>query len=86
MKTTDKQLAQKCKGEQMREETGLTLEEKNCLRLWFRQAIAAVEMEEAKDSMLKLYPAPTGSVHRISPARKRPARNLQLPHSKELVY
>jgi hypothetical protein len=82
----DKQLAQKCKGEQMREETGLTLEEKNCLRLWFRQAIAAVEMEEAQAAMLKLYPPETDAVHRVSPARKRPVRKPQGPHSKELAY
>jgi hypothetical protein len=70
----------------MREETGLTLEEKNCLRLWFRQAIAAVEIEEAQASMLKLYPPEGGSVHRVSSTRKRPVRNLQGPHSKELAY
>ena len=70
----------------MREETGLTLEEKNCLRLWFRQAIATVEMEQAQAAMLKLYPAEASAEHRISPARKRPSRHFQGPHSKELAY
>lgn len=29
----------------------LTSDEKQCLRMWFRQAIAIVEMEEAKRSL-----------------------------------
>lgn len=70
----------------MREETGLTPEEKSCLRLWFRQAIAAVELEEAKASMLKLYPVEGEAAHRSIPSRKRPSRNTKGPHSKELAY
>jgi hypothetical protein len=70
----------------MREETGLTLEEKNCLRLWFRQAIAQVELEQAQANMLKLYPPERGAAHRVFPARKRPLRGAQPTHNKEFAY
>lgn len=70
----------------MREETGLTLEEKNCLRLWFRQAIAQVELEQAQANMLKLYPPEKDAAHRVSPARKRPSRSIQPSHNKEFAY
>ncbi len=68
------------------EESALTLEEKNCLRLWFRQAIAQVEMEEAKASLLKFYAPEHAHTHRVSPVRKRPARSTQPVHVKELAY
>lgn len=34
------------------EDMGLTADERRCLRMWFRQAIAHVEMEEAKRALL----------------------------------
>jgi hypothetical protein len=68
------------------EDTALTLEEKNCLRLWFRQAIAQVEIEEAKTSLLKFYAPEHSATHRISPVRKRSARSVQPVHAKELAY
>lgn len=70
----------------MIENTTLTLDEKNSLRLWFRQAIAHVEMEEAKANMLKLYPPGKNTSHRISPARKRSTRNMQSTHTREFAY
>lgn len=40
----------------------LTSDEKRCLRMWFRQAIAHVEMEEAKRALLTEH-ATTRNVH-----------------------
>ena len=45
------------------EEMGLTADERACLRMWFRQAIAHVEMEEAKRALITENEASTRSVH-----------------------
>ncbi|MBX9572764.1 MAG: hypothetical protein K2X77_27960 [Candidatus Obscuribacterales bacterium] len=34
------------------DDMGLTADERRCLRMWFRQAIAIVEMEEAKRALM----------------------------------
>jgi len=67
-------------------DSALTLEEKNCLRLWFRQAIAQVEMEEATASILEFYLPEKSASHRVSPVRKRPSRKVQPAHIKEFAY
>lgn len=41
----------------------LTIEERRCLRMWFRQAIAQVEMEEAKRALLAEQNIATRSSH-----------------------
>lgn len=73
-------------GESGMEKTGLTADEKMCLRLWFRQALIKLEQEEAKSYLLKMYPPETGSFHRVSPTRKRPSRRLSTTHVKEFAY
>ncbi len=70
----------------MTKSTVLTLDEKNSLRLWLRQAIAQVEMEEATASLLKFYAPEKSTVHRVSPARKRPTRKSQSTHTREFAY
>lgn len=70
----------------MTENTGLTAEERNSLRLWFRQAIAQVEIETATASMLKFYAPEKQGTHRVSTTRKRPLRKLQDTHTRELAY
>lgn len=52
----------------------LTSDERRCLRMWFRQAIAHVEMEEAKRAILAEH-NPTRSVHpKIAGRRARRSR------------
>jgi hypothetical protein len=62
----------------------LTKEDKQCLQLWFRQAIAQVERDEALDRLLKEQ-AKSKSVHHNIAARRRPARRAVGTHSKELT-
>jgi hypothetical protein len=66
--------------------TGLTRDEKLCLQRWFRQAIAEVEMEEAKQFLLREYP-----IERVQPAHhqpmiRRPLRRPKTARAKELAY
>jgi len=37
-------------------ETTLTNDERRCLQMWFRQAIAKLELEEVTNVMLENYP------------------------------
>jgi hypothetical protein len=64
------------------EDMVLTSEEKKCLQMWFRQAIAKIEVEEATRSLLKEHASdsiatrtghPSISVRRAAP-RSRFAR------------
>lgn len=64
------------------EETVLSKEEKVCLQMWFRQAIAKIEIEECTRALMKEHAAdnaarvgghPSISVRRASP-RSRLAR------------
>ena len=70
---------------------GLTQEERQCLQMWFRQALAKVEAEEtahrmlsehAEDSKLSAgHRTPLAQRRRIAPSQK--ASHLRL---KQLVY
>jgi hypothetical protein len=67
--------------------TGLTREEKECLKRWFRQAIAEVEKEEVKHFLLKEYPSESGVLtHRQPQVRRRSHRGQRPMHVKELAY
>ncbi|MBX9688294.1 MAG: hypothetical protein K2X27_16415 [Candidatus Obscuribacterales bacterium] len=44
-------------------EMDLTDDERRCLRMWFRQAIAHVEMEEAKRALLSEHAGSSRSSH-----------------------
>lgn len=45
------------------DDMGLTADERRCLRMWFRQAIAIVEMEEAKRALLAEDQTTTRGAH-----------------------
>lgn len=68
----------------------LTKDERLCLQLWFRQAIADVEKEEVKNFLLKQYPPELdrngATNHRKSLVRRRTYRGQNLTHSKVLAY
>ena len=67
--------------------TGLTKEEKECLKRWFRQAIAEVEKEEVKHFLLKEFPPEASvSTHRQPMVRRRSHRGQRPAHVKELAY
>jgi hypothetical protein len=55
----------------------LTNEEKRCLQMWFRQAIAQLEREEATDRMLRQHGAndKVQSSHHTIELRRRPTRS-----------
>lgn len=55
-------------------ETVLTNDEIRCLRMWFRQAIARVEMEEAKNALLAEHSGSQPSHPKISGRRTRRSR------------
>lgn len=56
-------------------DTELTSEERRCLRMWFRQAIAHVEMEEAKRALLAEHAESTGNSHsKVTGRRTRRSR------------
>ena len=63
----------------------LTADEKRCLRMWFRQALAHVEMEEAKKALLAEH-APTKTSHsRFSGRRTRRSRLAEIVKQMEMV-
>ncbi|MBK7750267.1 MAG: hypothetical protein IPP57_19125 [Candidatus Obscuribacter sp.] len=53
-------------------ESPLSADERRCLAMWFRQAIAKLELEEVTQVMLKEYPPEETEVrHRAVVARRR---------------
>ena len=68
-------------------ETTLSNDERRCLQMWFRQAIAKLELEEVTDVMLKEYPveAESTTVHRPTTSRRRASRSRLTSHLKELI-
>lgn len=52
----------------------LTSDERRCLRMWFRQAIAHVEMEEAKRALLAEH-APEANTHNNKVVGRRTRRS-----------
>lgn len=67
-------------------EPGLTSSERECLRAWFRQAIAEVEQREVAEQFIKnRCLQPTGNRHRSSLVKRRTKRSRTLSHVRELV-
>lgn len=66
-------------------EPGLTREERRCLQLWFRQAIAEVEKTEVAAQIIRRHGLTPSDSHRPSVTRRHATRNLQTTHHKELV-
>lgn len=67
-------------------EPGLTNSERECLRTWFRQAIAEVEQREVAEQFIKnRCLQPTGSRHRSSLVVRRAKRSKTFAHVRELV-
>jgi hypothetical protein len=65
-------------------ELGITSEERECLRGWFRQAIAELELREVAAQFIKdRCLQPTGERHR-SAIKRRNARS-RIAHVRELV-
>ena len=66
---------------------GLTNEEKRSLKLWFRQAIAEVEMAEVSWQLIRRHGLETATTtgHRSQISRRRAPRSPQVEHRKELV-
>ena len=67
-------------------ESPLSADERRCLAMWFRQAIAKLELEEVTQVMLKEFPPEGETVrHRSVVARRRAARGRAGAHLKQLV-
>jgi len=67
-------------------ELGLTIDERECLRGWFRQAIVELEQREVAAKFIKNdCLEPTGSRHRSSIVKRRNQRSRQFAHVRELV-
>lgn len=74
-------------GGSMLDELGLTSDEKECLRMWFRQAIAKVEMEECKKALLAEDAANNTkpSHQKFSARRPRRSRLTQIVKQMEMA-
>jgi hypothetical protein len=68
-------------------DSALTKEERDCLRMWFRQAIAQVEMEEATAAILKdrAFFEGTDVSHRSSVPRRKAVRTRNVSHGKGVL-
>ncbi|MBX9692893.1 MAG: hypothetical protein K2Z81_10955 [Cyanobacteria bacterium] len=65
----------------------ITAEERRCLRMWFRQAIAQLEQEEVSRAIAaELKAGSVKGTHRNSVSRRRTQRNRTNPHLRELVF
>ena len=65
----------------------ITAEERRCLRMWFRQAIAQVEREEVRASITaEILEDKQKDTHSLKPAPRRSRRNRAIPHLRELVF
>ncbi len=65
----------------------LTVDEKRCLQMWFRHAIARVEREEVGAQIAKFHGLTdiTEEGHRTPVIRRRTRRNSRPAHIKQLV-
>lgn len=68
-------------------ENELTREERTCLRMWFRQAIAQLEKEEvsAQFIMNSAFYEESDDTHRLPVFKRRPRRARNQGHTRELV-
>jgi len=66
-------------------ETTLSNDERRCLQMWFRQAIAKLELEEVTNVMLEEYPAEEeAKAHRPTVSRRKSRARLT-SHLKEIT-
>jgi hypothetical protein len=66
-------------------ENGITAEERRCLQLWFRQAIAQVETEELSSRLIRRDGLDeTDGNHRAFVSRRR-SRRSQATHGRDSV-
>jgi hypothetical protein len=66
-------------------ETTLSNDERRCLQMWFRQAIAKLELEEVTNVMLEEYPVEDeAKVHRPTVSRRKSRARLT-SHLKEIT-
>lgn len=65
-------------------ETTLTNDERRCLQMWFRQAIAKLELEEVTKVMLEDYPVEEEAKHRPTVSRRKSRARLT-SHLKEVT-
>lgn len=69
----------------------LSHDERRCLAMWFRQAIAKLELAEVTQVMLKEFPPASSEStleapsHKAAVARRRASRSRLKSHIKELV-
>jgi hypothetical protein len=67
-------------------EASLSKEERLCLQMWFRQAIAKLEHEEVTAQFIKSHGIESHEdSHRSHVARRRARRTNRLSHVRELV-
>jgi len=68
--------------------TALTADERQCLQMWFRQALAQVEAEEAAHRLLREHAEDSqlSTGHRPAVARRRSYRAQKGSHLKQLAY
>ncbi len=66
-------------------EYALTTEERRCLKLWFRQAMAEVEREEATAELIQWFGEGDTPGHRSQTSRRRTRRVMQSPHGRESI-
>lgn len=72
----------------MKEEV-ITKEERECLRMWFRQAIAQLEKQEVAKAMYSEHYCDDDeqkSGHRYAVTRRRSRRSRVIPHLREMVF
>ncbi|MBX9666351.1 MAG: hypothetical protein K2X93_01985 [Candidatus Obscuribacterales bacterium] len=70
----------------MREEVVITEDERRCLRMWFRQAIAQLEQTEVTASIYAEKCSEEKGKHRDHSARRKSRRTRMIPHLRELVF
>jgi len=68
-------------------EHGLTREERRCLQLWFRQALAQVERDELSSQLITrdCPPADKTGEHRSQVSRRRARHSPVSTHGKQLA-
>lgn len=66
-------------------ELGLTNDERRCMQLWFRQAIAQVERQEAAVKLASWFGGSDDSQHRRQAGLRRVRRVTQSLHNRENV-
>ena len=75
-----------CKeGGRVMSQGALTNEERRCLQMWFRQAIARLEQEEAASTIIRRHGLEESANHRSPLMRRRSRRNAQAAHGHEAI-